>query len=108
MKVRFLSVLAALMLSLGGCGDDGGDGSGGSGEGSAVSDEEYEQACDNGVALCMDDPQYGATFGAQDCSPDAIASAYANCDSDCRAQSEPIIDCQIAATDCEGFVGCAQ
>ena len=86
------------------CGDDGGGGGGGDGD--EVTDAEFQLACENGVALCQDDPSYGDTFGAQDCSVAAIEAAYASCDSSCRANSRPIVDCQAAATDCASFAGC--
>ncbi|MCA9524334.1 MAG: hypothetical protein KC609_25375 [Myxococcales bacterium] len=84
---------------------------GGSGSKSGVNpvtNEEFKIACDNGVTLCKDDPQYGQTFGAQDCSTSAIETAYAVCDTGCRANSRAIIDCQKVATSCDAFAGCVQ
>jgi hypothetical protein len=96
-------------LVLWACGDgDGETGDTGGTNGSTVSDELFGQACANGVTLCSGDPTYDVTFGMQDCSAAAIESAYAACNSGCREDSKPFIDCQVAATDCEAFVGCVQ
>ncbi|MCA9665569.1 MAG: hypothetical protein KC503_08270 [Myxococcales bacterium] len=80
------------------CGDDSGA--------LPVSDAEFKAACENGVTLCQGDAQHGQTFGAQDCSDSAIAQAYAGCNAGCRANSKSIIDCQRAASDCDGFASC--
>jgi hypothetical protein len=89
----------ALGLSLVGCGD---------GDDGGVSNADFKQACDNGVTLCRNDSKYGSTFGAQDCSADAIERVYAGCNADCRKNAKPAIDCQKAATSCSAFAGCVQ
>ncbi len=97
---RFTMVLCALsLLTLFGACDDGESGM-------AVTNAEFQQACQNGVLLCEGDPTYGVMFGSQDCSTAAIDEAYAICDAGCRANAAPIIDCQIAASSCEAFAGC--
>ena len=95
-----LIVALVLGLSLLACGDGGGS----SGDG-AVSDAEFQAACENGVVVCKDDPRGGA-FAAMDCSADAIAEAYMGCDDGCRASAAPIIECQTAAADCAAFIAC--
>lgn len=101
-RFRLFALLSALTLSavLVAC-DDGGDDGG-------VSNAAFQAACENGVVVCESDPLYSQTYGAMDCSPQAIADAYAHCDAGCRAQSKPIIDCQTAALDCDEFVDCVQ
>ena len=95
-------ITVALVLCLSACS------SGGSNSGNAVTDAELQQSCQNGVNLCKDHQLYSQTFGAQDCSTDAIAKAYQSCNTGCRINARPIIDCQKAATTCEAFAACVQ
>ena len=100
-----------MFVALGGppaCSGDDGNDDGGSDGGASVSNADFQEACENGVALCMSDPMYGMTFGAQDCSDTAIEEAYAQCDDACRASSELIIECQKTAMDCAAFAACVQ
>jgi hypothetical protein len=102
--VLVVSVLVFACSSGGGGGGDGGGGDGGGNGG--LSDADLKAACDNGVTLCKNDPTYGQTFGAQDCSN--IAASYAGCDATCRAKAKPIIDCQKVATMCAAFAACVK
>lgn len=97
-------ITVALVLFLGACSGSGN----GSNSGNAVTNAELQQSCQNGVNLCKDHQLYSQTFGAQDCSTDAIAKAYEGCNTGCRINAKPIIDCQKAATTCEAFAACVQ